>query len=137
MIEITNFSRSEFDCPSLKGSGGSMRISTLEMLQKARDIYGKPMKINSGFRTAQRNKLVGGAKNSAHLGGYAVDIAATTDKVALLKALYAAGFRRFGIMANAIHVDNDPSKNNSVWSYHTTNKDDWQLFGSLTKIAAL
>lgn len=136
MIEIKNFTASEFDCPSLKGSGGNMRISTLEMLQKARDIYGLPMKINSGFRTAQRNKLVGGATNSAHLGGYAVDIA-SNDKADLLKALYAAGFRRFGIMANAIHVDNDPNKNNSVWSYPTTNKTDWQLFGTLEKIKAL
>ena len=136
MIEIKNFSPSEFDCPGLKGSGGNMRISTLEMLQKARETYGLPMKINSGFRTAQRNKLVGGAKNSAHLTGYAVDIA-SNDKAALLKALYAAGFRRFGIMANAIHVDNDPTKNNSVWSYPTTNKTDWQKFGTLEKIKAL
>lgn len=136
MIQIQNFTLSEFDCPSLKGSGGNMRASTLLMLQKAREIYGKPMKINSGFRTAQRNKLVGGTKNSAHLGGYAVDIAAP-DKAELLKALYSAGFRRFGIMANAIHVDNDPAKNDSVWSYPTTNKFDWQLFGTLQKIAAL
>ncbi len=151
MIEIKNFSPSEFDCQSLKGSGGSMRISTLEMLQKARDIYGKPISVTSGFRTKSHNKKVRGVANSKHLTGYAVDLSAVSeqDKRELLKALYAVGFRRFGIMFSAIHVDNDPDAPQSVWHYdavtdsqgriirRATNPKDWQLFGTLEKIKAL
>lgn len=42
-------------------------------LQPIRDFYGKPIKINSGYRSEQVNKLVGGSKTSAHRAGYAAD----------------------------------------------------------------
>lgn len=46
---------------------------TAEMLQTLRDEYGKPITINSGFRSAAVNKLVGGSSTSAHSYGYAAD----------------------------------------------------------------
>lgn len=42
-------------------------------LQPLRDFYGKPIKINSGYRSAAVNKLVGGSATSAHSVGYAAD----------------------------------------------------------------
>ena len=43
------------------------------VLQPLREIIKKPMKITSGFRNSEVNKLVGGAKNSQHLNGQAAD----------------------------------------------------------------
>lgn len=38
-----------------------------------RGIYGKPMIVNSGYRTREENTRIGGATNSAHLYCQAVD----------------------------------------------------------------
>lgn len=43
------------------------------VLQPLREIIKKPMKITSGFRNSQVNRLVGGAKNSQHVTGQAAD----------------------------------------------------------------
>ena len=42
-------------------------------LQEFRLWYGRPMNITSGYRTAAYNRKVGGASNSMHLKGLAVD----------------------------------------------------------------
>ena len=44
------------------------------VLQPLRDMYGKPIAVNSGYRSPIVNKHVGGAKNSQHTKGEAVDI---------------------------------------------------------------
>lgn len=43
-------------------------------LDKIREIYGKPIKVNSGFRCKRLNKAVGGSDTSNHLAGRAADI---------------------------------------------------------------
>ena len=43
-------------------------------LQKARTHFGKPMNINSAYRTAYHNSKVGGVANSQHLFGAAADV---------------------------------------------------------------
>lgn len=43
-------------------------------LEMVRLSFGKPIKVNSGFRSAKHNEEVGGVKNSMHLLGKAVDI---------------------------------------------------------------
>lgn len=44
------------------------------ILDPLRRLYGKPIKINSGYRCPQLNKLVGGVTNSWHQEGNAADI---------------------------------------------------------------
>lgn len=44
------------------------------VLDPLRRIYGKPIKINSGYRCPQLNKIVGGVANSWHQEGNAADI---------------------------------------------------------------
>ena len=46
----------------------------LEVLDDLREFYGKPIKITSGFRCSELNKLVGGSPTSAHVIGYAADL---------------------------------------------------------------
>ena len=45
-----------------------------EYLQKARDHFGKPMIITSGYRTTAHNAKVGGVSNSQHVFGNAADV---------------------------------------------------------------
>ncbi|MDQ3800759.1 MAG: D-Ala-D-Ala carboxypeptidase family metallohydrolase [Acidobacteriota bacterium] len=44
-----------------------------KILQPAREALG-PLKINSGFRSEELNRLVGGVPNSDHRQGYAADV---------------------------------------------------------------
>lgn len=48
------------------------------ILDPLREKYGKPIKVNSGFRCPELNKIVGGSKTSQHLTGFAADITAGT-----------------------------------------------------------
>lgn len=43
------------------------------MIQELRNWYNKPMKVNSWYRTSSFNKSCGGASNSLHLHGLALD----------------------------------------------------------------
>ena len=45
-----------------------------DVLEPAREEYGKAMIISSGYRCQQLNNAVGGAKNSQHMTGCACDI---------------------------------------------------------------
>ena len=45
-----------------------------EYLQKARDHFGKPLIITSGYRTTAHNMRVGGVSNSQHVFGNAADV---------------------------------------------------------------
>ena len=44
------------------------------VLDPLRELYGKPIKINSGYRSPMVNARVNGAKNSDHVKGMAADI---------------------------------------------------------------
>lgn len=45
-----------------------------EFLEAVREKLGKPIRVLSCYRSPEVNKLVGGAKHSAHLEGKAIDI---------------------------------------------------------------
>lgn len=44
------------------------------VLDPLREIYGKPITVNSGYRCPELNKAVGGSKTSDHVKGFAADI---------------------------------------------------------------
>ena len=139
MITIKHFSTNEFDAQGEPGTGKHMRVCTLLKLDAAREIYGKPITIRHGFRTAKaaeriRRSYPGAVKNSAHENGYAVDLAPTAgfrtleDWLVFLEALWDAGFRRFGIMANTIHTDDDPKRTSpAIWEYSSTSPNVWAV----------
>lgn len=45
-----------------------------KLLQQLRDIYGGPIRINSGYRCPELNKAVGGVATSQHGKGEAADL---------------------------------------------------------------
>ena len=127
---LVHFKLSDFDSPDRPGSGIHMRFSTLEMVEKARVYYDKTLFPKSGYRTPKHNKVVGGVKDSSHVGGWAVDFGNITNAelIIFLEALWKAGFRRFGIMLTSIHVDNDPTKVPvAMWAYDNDGTARWKL----------
>lgn len=54
----------------------SILALTESVLQPLRDAWGKPLKVNSGYRCKALNAAVGGAPTSQHVKGEAADIAA-------------------------------------------------------------
>lgn len=47
--------------------------NTAQQMEDVRSMLGKPITVNSAFRSKRVNELVGGAVNSAHMTGHAVD----------------------------------------------------------------
>ena len=70
-----NFVSTEVDC---KGSGCCSQTTfdekLIEILQKIREHFGKPVTITSAYRCPTHNKRVGGATGSYHSKGQAADI---------------------------------------------------------------
>ena len=68
-----NFKVKEFRC---KDGSDTIKIcqETVNILQEIRDYFGKPVTINSAYRTPSHNKKVGGASSSQHVVGTAADI---------------------------------------------------------------
>lgn len=132
MGDLTNdFSFSEFAC---KCGCGLRLISPflVDALQEIRNLYGKPITINSGVRCEKHNKDAGGTEDSEHLpqedvAGFAqgVDIACanSSDRFALLALILQEvdgepRFKRVGIGEDFIHVGVKRSKaQNVVWLY--------------------
>jgi hypothetical protein len=135
-----NFKFSEFDSPALASEVADPDVATyrkgtrfylagsgeqhmdrtfLDMLQAARTTAGVPFVINSGYRTPEYNAtLPNSVPNSSHILGKAADVRITPEnKLKIARALYAAGFRRFGFGKNYIHVDNDSAKSVAIWNY--------------------
>lgn len=48
-------------------------LEVLRRLQVLRDFFDKPIRIRSGFRSPEHNKVVGGAAESQHLTASAAD----------------------------------------------------------------
>lgn len=123
----------------VKDSGmQNMNGTFLNMLDKARDIIEKEynslnpnkiiFKINSGYRSPKYNQWLDEntnyqvAKTSAHISGQASDINTagyTNEQIrVMLNALRRAGFNRFGLGSNFIHVDSDNLKTPNIsWNY--------------------
>ena len=53
---------------------GNLQYGVDMVLDRIRRLYGKPIKINSGYRCGELNKIVGGVPNSWHQYGNAADI---------------------------------------------------------------
>ncbi|QDP61075.1 MAG: putative peptidase M15 [Prokaryotic dsDNA virus sp.] len=114
------FTLSEFDSPDKKGSGSKMNPAFLKILDELRDRFGKPMKINSGYRTEKHNKKIGGVKDSSHMKGLAVDVSITNsqDRFHFLKCCFQLGITRIGVANSFIHIDIDDEKPKKViWTY--------------------
>lgn len=112
------FTDDELKCHCGKCINLNMNKEFLNKLDGARSTSKVPYMITSGYRCKAHNKAIGGAENSLHTKGEAVDILANTDRkrACILISLINAGFTHIGISPNGfIHVDTSPKK--GIWLY--------------------
>lgn len=69
----------------INNTPGENETKALELLIKnvldpVREKFGKPIKVNSGYRCPELNKLVKGAATSHHVRGMAADITCSDNK---------------------------------------------------------
>ena len=102
-----NFKVREFACRD--GSDVVfVSMDLVEVLQKIRDHFGRPVTINSGYRTVTYNKKVDGADFSQHMYGMAADISVSGVKpkdVAAFAETLLPKTGGIGIYDTFTHVD--------------------------------
>ena len=110
-----NFNKIEFESKD----GSSMPDEVLrniellcEQLQIIRDYTGLSITINSGYRSPEHNKSIGGVSNSQHVKGKAADIVIDgmkpSDTYALIEYLNDKGLIKIGGLGHYntfTHVD--------------------------------
>ena len=87
----------------------NLRALVDEVLDPLREAYGKPIRVNSGYRCPRLNNLVGGSPNSQHMRGEAADIQPVvgneSDLDELARILIANGkFDQLILYPTFIHV---------------------------------
>lgn len=111
-----NFRVREFRC---KDGSDAIKIcqETVNKLQDARDYFGKPVHINSAYRTPAYNAspAVNGAKNSQHVVGTACDIRIDGVPPKAIASFFEAKYPNSGIglYGTFVHIDSRGSK--SYW----------------------
>ena len=93
----------------VKEEGGFIDSDLVLKMERLREYCGFPLRINSGYRSAKKNEEVGGASNSYHLRGEAVDVSISgftpSMLYRLLKGAFLVGFG--GIILYPFHVHLD------------------------------
>jgi len=101
-----SFSPQEIAC---RGTGRLLVVPyAMDKLQALRDRVGKPMIVNSGYRSPEHNRAVGGAKNSMHMKGIAFDVRMDNHNPAdYIAAAKQVGFTAIGTYPRQgfVHVD--------------------------------
>lgn len=112
------FKEHEFECKCCLEN--QMKREFMIRLDIVRDIAGIPFVITSGYRCPKHNSKTGGKPDSAHVAGWAVDIACNTsaNRTRIIQAASLVGISRVGINRDFVHLDCDPSKpSNVIWLY--------------------
>jgi uncharacterized protein YcbK (DUF882 family) len=75
---LKELTRTSTGKPNVPGSAETANLTNLveKVLDPLRGAYGKPIRVNSGYRSMAVNMDVGGASTSQHLKGEAADITA-------------------------------------------------------------
>lgn len=79
LSELTKTSTGIANQPNKQELQALIRLSG-KVLQPLRDKYGRPITVNSGFRSYAVNKAVGGARGSQHSKGEAADLTTHTKE---------------------------------------------------------
>ena len=117
--QFPNFEKREFDCSHC--GKNEMKSEYLHRLQSLRTIYGKSMRITSGYRCPQHPIEAAKATPGPHTTGLACDVGIEgADAHKLLMLALNQGFMGIGIQQKGngrfLHLDT-ASEYGRVWSY--------------------
>lgn len=85
------------------------------ILDGVREIYGKPITVNSGYRCPELNKAVGGSATSDHVKGFAADITAGSKE---------ENERLFNIIKHNFHFSQLIDEKNFSWVHVSYNPNN-------------
>jgi hypothetical protein len=112
-----HFRESEFFCKSLdfKGDYHLLAQSLVMAAEIVREFVDVPVLISSSYRTPEGNKACGGAPDSFHLHGMAIDLRCPLKQSFINENLFRRGFlyhslrcagiNGFGISERFLHID--------------------------------
>ena len=112
--KVKYFKKSEFKCQCggkyCNGYPAEMSSKLIDILEKLRKYFGKPVTITSGLRCSKHNTAVGGVSNSMHQYGKAADIyIAGVDRAKIKAKAYELGaaYSYYGTagMGEAVHIN--------------------------------
>jgi len=100
----------------------------MKKLEALRHEFNEPMIVSSGYRHESYNQVIGGAKNSPHLYGKAVDVVISGKSAyRLMKLAIEHGFTGIGVSQRGphekrfLHIDTMDSSDIHprpwIWSY--------------------
>lgn len=98
-------------------------LSTLSVgLEKIRSLLGSPLHIDSGYRSPMLNAAVNGAKDSAHMTGYAADFTCEQfgSPLQIVRKIQDAGIPVDQCIQEGtwVHVSFDPRMRNQFLTAH-------------------
>lgn len=125
-----NFSVKEFAC---KDGSDTIKIDLdlIPLIQRFRNYVETGVYFNSAYRTPSYNKKVGGATNSYHVKGQALDIPFLnsykylTSREKMCAFFNTLGVKGIIIYPTFIHVDTRTTK------YHADNNGNYKTFGKV------
>ena len=120
--DIKYFKKSEFVCKCggkyCNGYPAEVDLGMVEIADKIRAHFGKPISVNSGLRCKTHNANVGGVSNSQHLYGIAADLGkpsgVTPAQMAAIAEEIMGNTGGIGIYSWGIHIDTRITK--SRWN---------------------
>jgi len=92
-------------------------IETVKVADAARDLLGRPLRVNSAYRSPAYNKAIKGSTNSQHLYFRALDLGTTAPKTLAkaLNELRSQGVFKGGIGVYKTFVHLDTRGTNANW----------------------
>jgi len=112
-----NFQKHELDCRET--GENEMQHEFMEKLQRLRSIYGKPLRITSGFRSVKHSIEAKKVVPGVHTLGVACDIGCQgVEAHRILSLALELGFTGIGVQQKGegrfLHLDTGPTR---IWSY--------------------
>ena len=112
-----NFQKHELDCRET--GENEMQHEFMEKLQRLRSIYGKPLRITSGFRSVKHSIEAKKTAPGVHTLGIACDIGCQgVEAHRILSLALELGFTGIGVQQKGegrfLHLDTGPTR---IWSY--------------------
>ena len=90
----------------------NLKLLCMEVFDKVREHFGKPIGIISGFRSVELNQRIGGSKNSQHMEGKAIDIDGDLLGGVSNKDIFE-------------YIKNNCTFDQLIWEFGTENAPDW------------